>query len=113
VSKAFDFCIPTRGTKVRTHRIGSTKSNTTAIGCAWSATAVGAAVHPTTDWTKRYPWIVESALTNPQKQFVIDGDAVIRASMADQTSMRSFRIMMKYVRSLFIGGYSAFEEGQD
>jgi bifunctional non-homologous end joining protein LigD len=29
------------------------------------------------DWTKRYPWIVESALKNRQKQFVIDGEAVI------------------------------------
>jgi ATP-dependent DNA ligase len=29
------------------------------------------------DLTKRYPWIVESALTNRQKQFVIDGEAVI------------------------------------
>ena len=29
------------------------------------------------DWTKRYPWIVESALKNRQRQFVIDGEAVI------------------------------------
>jgi bifunctional non-homologous end joining protein LigD len=29
------------------------------------------------DWTSRYPWIVESALKNRQKQFVIDGEAVI------------------------------------
>jgi bifunctional non-homologous end joining protein LigD len=29
------------------------------------------------DWTKRYPWIVESALKNRYKQFVIDGEAVI------------------------------------
>jgi hypothetical protein len=29
------------------------------------------------DWTKRYPWIVESALKNRQKHFVIDGEAVI------------------------------------
>jgi bifunctional non-homologous end joining protein LigD len=29
------------------------------------------------DWTKRYPWIVEAALKNRQKQFVIDGEAVI------------------------------------
>jgi len=29
------------------------------------------------DWAKRYPWIVESALKNRQKQFVIDGEAVI------------------------------------
>jgi ATP-dependent DNA ligase len=29
------------------------------------------------DWSKRYPWIVESALKNRYKQFVIDGEAVI------------------------------------
>jgi ATP-dependent DNA ligase len=29
------------------------------------------------DWTKRYPWIVEAALKNRQKRFVIDGEAVI------------------------------------
>src|SRR5580700_11108140 len=29
------------------------------------------------DWTKRYPWIVEAALKNRQKRFVIDGEAVV------------------------------------
>ena len=29
------------------------------------------------DWTKRFPWIVEAALKNRQKHFVIDGEAVI------------------------------------
>jgi len=29
------------------------------------------------DWSKRYPWIVESALKNRYKQFVIDGEAVV------------------------------------
>ena len=29
------------------------------------------------DWTSRFPWIVESALKNRRKQFVIDGEAVI------------------------------------
>ncbi|MGY3564100.1 ATP-dependent DNA ligase [Bradyrhizobium sp. USDA 4463] len=30
-----------------------------------------------TDWTRRYPWIAETALKNRQKRFVIDGEAVI------------------------------------
>lgn len=30
------------------------------------------------DWTKRFPWIVESALKNRQKRFVIDGEAIVR-----------------------------------
>ena len=29
------------------------------------------------DWPKRYPWIVEAALKNRQKRFVLDGEAVI------------------------------------
>jgi bifunctional non-homologous end joining protein LigD len=29
------------------------------------------------DWADRYPWIVEAALKNRTKQFVIDGEAVI------------------------------------
>jgi bifunctional non-homologous end joining protein LigD len=29
------------------------------------------------DWTRHYPWIVEAALKNRQKRFVIDGEAVI------------------------------------
>jgi bifunctional non-homologous end joining protein LigD len=29
------------------------------------------------DWAKRFPWIVEAALKNRQKQFVIDGEAVV------------------------------------
>jgi bifunctional non-homologous end joining protein LigD len=29
------------------------------------------------DWTNRYPWIAEAALKNRQKQFIIDGEAVI------------------------------------
>jgi ATP-dependent DNA ligase len=29
------------------------------------------------DWTPRYPWIVEAALKNRTRQFVIDGEAVV------------------------------------
>jgi len=29
------------------------------------------------DWSGRYPWIVEAALKNRQKHFVLDGEAVI------------------------------------
>jgi ATP-dependent DNA ligase len=29
------------------------------------------------DWSGRFPWIVESALKNRHRQFVIDGEAVI------------------------------------
>ena len=29
------------------------------------------------DWSKRYPWIVESTFRNRTQQFVIDGEAVV------------------------------------
>ena len=75
MSKAFDFCIPIKvphtpdwiheikydGYRLRLERDGGRAGLFTRNGY---------------DWTKRYPWIVESALTNPQKQFVIDGEAV-------------------------------------
>ena len=32
------------------------------------------------DWTKRFPWIVEAALKNRQRQFIVDGEAVILGS---------------------------------
>ena len=36
------------------------------------------------DWTKRYPWIVESALKNRRKQFAIEGEGTFRqASITD------------------------------
>lgn len=34
------------------------------------------------DWTDRYPWIVETARRMRQKQFVIDGEAVVLVSTA-------------------------------
>jgi bifunctional non-homologous end joining protein LigD len=77
--KAFDFCIPTRGTKVPStpdwlHEI-------TYDGYRLRVERDGDRARLITrngyDWTDRYPWIVESALKNRIKQFVIDGEAVV------------------------------------
>jgi ATP-dependent DNA ligase len=45
------------------------------------------------DWTKRYPWIVESALKNRIKQFVLDGEAVVLGvdGIADFNALHSGR----------------------
>ena len=45
------------------------------------------------DWAKRYPWIVEAALKNRRKQFVIDGEAVIVGvdSISDFNALHSGR----------------------
>ena len=39
-----------------------------------------------TDWTKRYPWIAETALKIKQSNFVVDGEAVVLGVMEYRTS---------------------------
>ena len=75
--KAFEFCIPTRGTKVpgRPEWLHEIKYDGYRIRVErdrvrlFSRDGYG--------WTDRYPWIVESAVKNRIKQFVIDGEAVV------------------------------------
>ena len=43
----------------------------TVIGC-WSSGRTNG-----TDWTSRFPWIVQAALKNREQHFVIDGEAVV------------------------------------
>jgi bifunctional non-homologous end joining protein LigD len=79
MTKAFEFCIPTRGTKVpRTpdwlHEI---KYDGYRLRVERDGDRVRLLTRNGFDWTKRYPWIVEAALKNRIKQFVIDGEAVI------------------------------------
>jgi bifunctional non-homologous end joining protein LigD len=79
MSKAFDFCIPTRGTKVpRTPDwIHEIKYDGYRLRLERDGDRIRLFTRNGYDWTKRYPWIVESALKNRMKQFVIDGEAVI------------------------------------
>jgi ATP-dependent DNA ligase len=77
--RAFDFCIPTRGTKVPhtpdwLHEI---KYDGYRLRVERDGDRVRLITRNGYDWTKRYPWIAESALKNRQKHFVIDGEAVI------------------------------------
>jgi bifunctional non-homologous end joining protein LigD len=77
--KGFDFCLPTSskavpagpewlheikydGFRLRVERAGDRVRLITKGGY---------------DWTKKYPWIVEAALKNRIKHFVLDGEAVI------------------------------------
>jgi bifunctional non-homologous end joining protein LigD len=57
------------------------------------------------DWTKRYPWIVEAARRNRQKQFVIDGEAVILGinGISDFNALHAGRSNGRYnfARSMF------------
>jgi bifunctional non-homologous end joining protein LigD len=77
MSTAFDF--PTRGTKVphAPDWIHEIKYDGYRLRLKRNGDRVRLITRNGYDWTKRYPWIVESALKNRMKQFVIDGEAVI------------------------------------
>jgi bifunctional non-homologous end joining protein LigD len=79
MSTAFDFCIPTRGTKVphTPDWIHEIKNDGYRLRLERDGDRVRLITRNGYDWTKRYPWIVESALKNRVKQFVINGEAVI------------------------------------
>ena len=73
--KSFDFCIPTRGTKVPAgpewlHEI---KYDGYRLRVERNGDRMRMITRGGYDWTKRFPWIAEAALKNRQKQFVIDG----------------------------------------
>ena len=77
--QAFDFCLPTRGIKVpdRPEWIHEVKYDGYRLRVERDGDRVRLITRGGYDWTKRYPWIVEAALKNRIKQFVIDGEAVI------------------------------------
>ena len=75
----FEFCVPTAATKVPAgpewlHEI---KYDGYRLRLKRNGDCVRLLTRGGYDWTKRFPWIVEAALKNRQKQFVIDGEAVI------------------------------------
>jgi bifunctional non-homologous end joining protein LigD len=79
LDNSFELCIPTRGTKVPAgpdwlHEI---KYDGYRLRVERDGDRVRLITRNGYDWTKRYPWIAESALKNRQRQFVIDGEAVI------------------------------------
>jgi bifunctional non-homologous end joining protein LigD len=76
---SFDFCLPTRGIKVpdRPEWIHEVKYDGYRLRVDRDGDRVRLITRGGHNWTKRYPWIVEAALKNRIKQFVIDGEAVI------------------------------------
>jgi len=77
--RTFDFCLPTRATTVPAtadwlHEI---KYDGYRLRLQRDGDRVRLITRGGYDWTKRYPWIVESARKNRHKQFVIDGEAVV------------------------------------
>src|SRR6185437_1549264 len=75
----FEPCIQTRGTKVPAGSdwLHELKMDGYRLIVVRDGDRVRLFTRNGYDWSHRYPWIVESALRNRQKQFVIDGEAVI------------------------------------
>src|ERR1700758_3204023 len=82
--KPFEFCLSTKST--------TTKSTSVPAGPDWlhevkydgyrlrlerDGDRVRLITRGGYNWTDRYPWIVESALKNRFRQFIIDGEAVV------------------------------------
>ena len=75
----FDFCLPTKATTVpdTPDWIHEIKYDGYRLRLERDGDRVRLITRNGYDWTKRYPWIVEAALKNRVKQFVIDGEAVV------------------------------------
>ena len=75
----FQFCLPTSARAVPDHPVWLHEVKYD--GCRLRLERDGDRVRLITrgsyNWADRYPWIVEAALKNRFKQFVIDGEAVM------------------------------------
>jgi hypothetical protein len=77
--KAFDFCLPTRAAAVPSGPdwLHEVKYDGFRLRIERDGDRIRLITRGGYDWTKRFPWIAESALKNRIKQFVIDGEAVV------------------------------------
>jgi bifunctional non-homologous end joining protein LigD len=94
--KAFEFCIPTKSNTVPTgpdwlHEI---KYDGYRLRLERDGDRVLLITRGGYNWTDRYPWIVESALKNRHRQFVIDGEAVVLGvdGVADFNALHSRKL---------------------
>src|ERR1700675_2043683 len=79
MSRTFDFCIPTRATTVPDSPdwLHEVKYDGYRLRLERDGDRVRLITKGGYNWTSRYPWIVEAALKNRHRQFVIDGEAVV------------------------------------
>jgi ATP-dependent DNA ligase len=75
----FEFCLPTKATSVpdRPNWLHEVKYDGYRLRLERDCDRVRLITRGGYNWTDRYPWIVESALKNRFRQFVIDGEAVV------------------------------------
>src|ERR1700746_1402341 len=94
--KAFDFCLPTKSTAVPSgpdwfHEV---KYDGYRIRLERDGDRVRLITRGGYNWTDRYPWIVEAALKNRHRHFVVDGEAVVLGvdGVADFDALHSGRL---------------------
>jgi bifunctional non-homologous end joining protein LigD len=75
----FEFCFPTKAASVpdRPNWLHEVKYDGYRLRLERDGDRVRLITRGGYNWTNRYPWIVESALKNRFRQFVIDGEAVV------------------------------------
>jgi len=75
----FEFCLPTSATSVPGHAVWlhEVKYDGYRLRLERDGDRVGLVTRGGHDWASRFPRIVETALKNRHKQFVIDGEAVL------------------------------------
>ena len=76
---SFDFCLPTRSTSVPAtpEWLHEVKYDGYRLRVERDGDRVRLITRGGYNWTDRYPWIVEAARKIRQKQFVLDGEAVV------------------------------------
>ena len=79
----FDFCLPPRSTSVPSGPdwLHEMKYDGYRLIVHRDGDRVRLITKGGYNWSNRYPWIVEAALKNRVKQFVIDGEAVVLAEL--------------------------------
>ncbi len=91
----FEFCLPTRSTNVpdTPDWLHEVKYDGYRLRLERDGMRVRLITKGGYNWTNRYPWIVEAALKNRHKQFVIDGEAVVLGvdGVADFNALHSRR----------------------
>jgi bifunctional non-homologous end joining protein LigD len=75
----FEFCFPTKAASVpdRPNWLHEVKYDGYRLRLEREGDRVRLITRGGYNWTDRYPWIVESALKNRIRQFIIDGEAVV------------------------------------
>jgi len=91
----FEFCLPTSATSVPDHPVWlhEVKYDGYRLRLEREGNRVRLITRGGYNWADRYPWIVETALKNRHRQFVIDGEAVVLDGdgIADFNALQSRR----------------------